>query len=215
MQNVLEDFFNGLCCEATPPPPVAYNFDVDSSNWAGAGITDQASFELATGTVCSSFVLSGNNIKAVIETGSNINLQAKNITTVNYIKQLNNVSLGPLGIINLNLNPALNINNMDYPFPDTLTSLWVIDCNITEFKTNQQLPIGLRQLNIGFNNESDPLFLPSLETWLTTQNAFYVDPAIYADGLRIWFTNQAIQIVSPSSSLGVLFTAKNVYEGLI
>jgi hypothetical protein len=93
--------------------------------------------------------------------------------------------------------------------------LWVIDCNITEFKTNQQLPIGLRQLNIGFNNESDPLFLPSLETWLTTQNAFYVDPAIYADGLRIWFTNQAIQIVSPSSSLGVLFTAKNVYEGLI
>jgi Leucine-rich repeat (LRR) protein len=84
METQLQDYFNGLCC---PAPVVTYNFDVDSSDWAGAGITDQASFESALGVTTSDFLLSGNNIKSNIltTTGNILDFGKQTVTNVNYI----------------------------------------------------------------------------------------------------------------------------------
>jgi hypothetical protein len=83
MNTELQDYLNGICCST----PVTYNFDVDSSDWAGSGITDQASFESVLGVTTDAFVLSGNNIKANILTTTNntLDFNGQTVTDVNYI----------------------------------------------------------------------------------------------------------------------------------
>ena len=84
MDSTLQEYLNGICCST---PVVTYNFDVDSSDWAGSGITDQETFESILGVTTEQFLLSGNNIKAnILTTTSNeLILGVKNITNVNYI----------------------------------------------------------------------------------------------------------------------------------
>ena len=85
METALQDYLNGLCCSA--PPPANYNFDVESSNWAGAGITNQTSFNSVLGVTTGAFQITGNKIEAEILTltDNSLILISKNITNVNYI----------------------------------------------------------------------------------------------------------------------------------
>jgi hypothetical protein len=208
MQIITQDFFNGLCC------PPTYNFDVDSSDWAGAGIINQLTFETIVGCTCSSFVLSGNNIKAVIETGSNLALNSKNITNINYIKQVNNISIyGGITNINLNANPNININNLLFPFPDTLSNIQFAGCDLNEFKTNQQFPIGLRQLGLPGNNFYSPLWDNSILSWSTFQNQF--DMMGTPLGLIINFLGGSSNLYDSSSPIGTMFASKNIIESYI
>lgn len=82
MQTIVQDFFNDLCC------PPTYNFDVDSNDWAGAGIISQVTFETIVGCTCSSFVLSGNNIKANVTSVGNAGILDLSNKTINNINNL-------------------------------------------------------------------------------------------------------------------------------
>lgn len=83
MNSELQTYLNGICCST---PAVTYNFDVDSSDWAGVGITDKASFEAALQVSTDQFLLSGDNIKAnIVSNNIALGLNEKNITNVNYI----------------------------------------------------------------------------------------------------------------------------------
>lgn len=115
MQTELQDYFNRLCC---PTPVVNYNFDVDSSDWAGAGITDKASFESLLGVTTSDFLLSGNNIKANVltTTGNYLQLKSKTLTNVNYI------TVSGLQVLNLSDN-QLTTFNPTIALPSSLQSL--------------------------------------------------------------------------------------------
>ena len=104
----IQNYKNGLCC---PAPVVTYNFDVDSSDWAGAGITDQASFEGTLRVTVDQFILSGNNIKANILTvnGNALGLSGFNVTNVNYITVSGLQDLDLSNNQNIQFNPSLSL----------------------------------------------------------------------------------------------------------
>ena len=144
MEAVLENYFNGLCC---PPVVPSYNFDVESSDWASNGITDQASFNSVLGVTTGAFAITGNKIEAEILTTTDNSLIFKEfgtITNVNYIT----VS----GLLSLNL-----LNNQ-----------------ITTFSPSIALPIGLQTLDLASNqisNFNPTIALPSsLQDLLLYQN---------------------------------------------
>jgi len=140
MQTELQDYFNRLCC---PAPVVTYNFDVDSSDWAGSGITDQASFDSTLGVTTSDFLLSGNNIKANIltTTGNTLELKSKTLTNVNYIT----VS----GLQNLQLSDnQLTTFNPTIALPSSLQQLKLHVNQITTFNPTIALPSSLEFLNL-------------------------------------------------------------------
>jgi hypothetical protein len=197
----------------TPPIPVAYNFDVDSSNWAAAGITNQASFQSVTGAVCSSFVLSGNNIKAVIEhvPGGYLQLLNCNITNVKYIKNVNNSELNQIFSINLSNNSNININNLEFPLADTISVLSLAGCDLLEFKTNQQLPTSLRELYLRLNNFYNPLWDNSMLNWATFQNQFQM-LGLPSRGLVIDFLQGYGDLYPIGSPIKTMFDSKNIVE---
>ncbi len=108
METQLQDYLNGICCTT---PTVTYNFDVDSSDWAGAGITDQASFESTLKVTVDQFILSGNNIKANILTviGNSLGLSSYNVTNVNYITVPGLQDLDLSNNQNIQFNPSLSL----------------------------------------------------------------------------------------------------------
>jgi hypothetical protein len=143
MQTELQDYFNRLCC---PTPVVNYNFDVDSSDWAGSGITDQASFESGLGVTTSDFLLSGNNIKANILTtiGNAITLKSMQITNIGYIT----VS----GLVNLNLSVNQIVTfNPTIALPSSLQSLNLSSNQIVTFNPTIALPSSLQYLALDIN----------------------------------------------------------------
>jgi Leucine-rich repeat (LRR) protein len=143
MQTELQDYFNRLCC---PTPVVNYNFDVDSSDWAGAGITDKASFESVLGVTTSDFLLSGNNIKTNILTtnGNTLNLKSKTLTNVNYI------TVSGLQVLNLSDN-QLTTFNPTIALPSSLQVLNLGDNQIVTFNPTLPLPSGLEFLYLHSN----------------------------------------------------------------
>ena len=78
MQTILQSHLNARCCPAIVSE---YNFDVDSSDWAAVGITDQASFNSVLEVTTSAFQITGNKIRAKIITIPNgtLLLFSKNI----------------------------------------------------------------------------------------------------------------------------------------
>jgi hypothetical protein len=123
MQQAIQDYFNQICCTT---PTVTYNFDVDSSDWAGVGITDQASFESELGVTTSDFLLSGNNIKANIltTTGNTLNMSTFNITNINYI------TVAGLQLLELSSNQIANLN-LTSPLPSSISTLNLGDNQMT------------------------------------------------------------------------------------
>jgi Leucine-rich repeat (LRR) protein len=166
MQTEIQDYFNGLCCTE---PVVTYNFDVDSSSWAGVGITNQATFNSVLGVSTDQFLLTGNNIQANIltTTSNSLNLNSKNITNVDYITI---PSLQVLQIINnqlTNFNPTqalpgdliglfLDNNNLttfnpSIALPSTITDLGLSENDLTSFNPSIALPTSLTNLQLSLN----------------------------------------------------------------
>jgi hypothetical protein len=156
MNTELQDYFNGLCCTE---PVITYNFDVDSSDWAGAGITDQASFESVLGVTTSDFLLSGNNIQAnILTTTDNIlDFKSKNITNVNYITVSDLVDLG------LNNNQIVTFNP-SIALPSSLQNLELSNNQIVTFNPTLPLPTSLQTLGLGSNQMTTAGYTAS-ETW--------------------------------------------------
>jgi Leucine-rich repeat (LRR) protein len=156
MQTELQDYFNRLCC---PTPVVNYNFDVDSSDWAGAGITDKASFESLLGVTTSDFLLSGNNIKANVltTTGNYLQLKSKTLTNVNYI------TVSGLQVLNLSDN-QLTTFNPTIALPSTLVNLNLSVNQIVTFNPTIALPSSLQSLNLS-SNQMTTLGYTASEPW--------------------------------------------------
>jgi Leucine-rich repeat (LRR) protein len=156
MQTELQDYFNRLCC---PTPVVNYNFDVDSSDWAGAGITDKASFESLLGVTTSDFLLSGNNIKANVltTTGNYLQLKSKTLTNVNYI------TVSGLQVLNLSDN-QLTTFNPTIALPSTLVDLNLSVNQIVTFNPTIALPSSLQSLNLS-SNQMTTLGYTASEPW--------------------------------------------------
>jgi hypothetical protein len=156
----IQDYFNGICCTT---PTVTYNFDVDSSDWAGAGITDQASFESVLGVTTSDFLLSGNNIKATITSLPNIkgfltlNLSSKSITNVNYITIID------LETLNLNDN-EISTFDPTQALPTNLRNLYLTNNQLTIFNPALPLPSSLYELELIANQITTAGYTTS-ETW--------------------------------------------------
>jgi hypothetical protein len=155
LEPALQDYFNGICCNT---PVVTYNFDVDSSDWAGTGITDQASFDSALGVTTSDFLLSGNNIKANILTTTNnyIDLNSKNITNVNHI------TVSGLKTLNLSNNKIVTFNP-SIALPNSLQILYLGDNQMTTagYTASEPwangmhtAPSGVTNLELQFNPDS-------------------------------------------------------------
>ncbi len=143
MQAVIQDYLNGLCC---PEPEVTYNFDVDSSDWAGVGITDKASFESVLEVTTDNFLLAGDNIKAnILTTTSNIlSLESLSVTNVNYIT----VS----GLLELNLNDNQIVTfNPSIVLPSSLLELVLSANQIVTFNPTIALPSSLQNLGLQYN----------------------------------------------------------------
>jgi hypothetical protein len=143
METQLQDYFNGLCC---PAPVVTYNFDVDSSDWAGAGITDQASFDSVLGVTTSDFLLSGNNIKANIltTTGNVLTLKSKQITNISYITVSGLIEISLEGNQIVTFNPSIAL-------PSSLQILYIPYNQITTFNPTLPLPTSLERLELNGN----------------------------------------------------------------
>lgn len=161
METILQNYLNNICCPA--PPITPYNFDVESSDWAGVGITDKASFESALVVTCGAFAITGNKIEAEILTtsfdGANnvLELSSKNIINVNYI------TANMIGDIRLGYNQITQFNPT-LPLPSNLKIL-VIDFNgLTQFNPTLPLPSNLQVLSIQFNQLTEfnpPFSLPN------------------------------------------------------
>lgn len=124
MQTVVEDFFNQICC----PVSEEFNLDVDSNDWAGAGITDQNSFNSAFGVNTSAFLLSGNNIKATI-TGYSLPVNQlfagnKNITNVNFFTVVGTAVIDLSGNLLTDFNPSV-------PLPTIISQILLNDNSLT------------------------------------------------------------------------------------
>jgi hypothetical protein len=152
----LQDYFNQICCTT---PTVTYNFDVDSSDWTGAGITDQASFESVLGVTTSDFLLSGNNIKANIltTTGNALSIKSKNITNIGYI------TVSGLIDINLSSNQIVTFNP-SIALPSSLQFLYLSDNQIIEFNPSIALPSSLEILDLRSNQMTTSGYTAS-EPW--------------------------------------------------
>jgi hypothetical protein len=143
METQLQDYFNGLCC---PPPVVTFNFDVDSSDWAGTGITDQASFDSVLGVTTDQFLLSGNNIKANIltTTGNVLTLKSKQITNISYITVSGLIEISLEGNQIVTFNPSIAL-------PSSLQILYIPYNQITTFNPTLPLPTSLERLELNGN----------------------------------------------------------------
>jgi Leucine-rich repeat (LRR) protein len=139
----LLDYMNGICC---PAPVVTFNFDVDSSDWAGAGITDQASFDSVLGVTTDQFLLSGNNIKAnILTTNSNtINLKVKQITNIGYITVSGLIEINLEGNQIVTFNPTIAL-------PSSLQNLYLNSNQIVTFNPTIALPSSLQNLYLNSN----------------------------------------------------------------
>ena len=86
METSLQNYLNGLCCSATPPPPPVVNFKVMSNDWAGEGVTDQASFNSTFSVNTSFFEIVGTEINATIVSslvpGALLDLSSKQISKI-------------------------------------------------------------------------------------------------------------------------------------
>jgi hypothetical protein len=159
MQTVIQDYFNGLCC--TEIPPVTYNFDVDSSDWAGAGITNKATFESVLGVTTDQFLLAGNNIQANILTGGYyLILNNRNITNVNYITYNGIYHLGITNNPMITFNPTLPLHN-------NLSHLHLNGNQIVTFNPSIPLPNSLATLNLEGNQMTTVGYTAS-EPWANT-----------------------------------------------
>jgi hypothetical protein len=173
----LQDYFNQICCTT---PTVTYNFDVDSSDWAGTGITDQASFDSVLGVTTSDFLLSGNNIKATITSLPTVkgkvtlSLNSKSITNVNYITVVN------LETLNLNNNQIATFNPI-LSLPSSLQDLYLGYNQLIIFNPTIALPSSLEDLEIVGNQMTLASYTAS-ESWA---NGMHTAPS----GGVISFTN--------------------------
>jgi Leucine-rich repeat (LRR) protein len=143
MNTELQDYLNGICCST---PIVSYNFDVDSSDWAGSGITDQASFESVLGVTTDQFLLVGNNIKANIltTTDNTLSFRGQTVTNVNYI------TVSGLVMLNLGDNQIVTFNP-SIALPSSLQILRFNGNQIVTFNPSIALPSSLQELNLDAN----------------------------------------------------------------
>ncbi len=201
LNSELQDFFNKICCTSTPV--VTYNFDVDSSDWAGTGITDQASFESVLGVTTDQFLLSGNNIKANVltTTGDELNLNSKNITNVNYI------TVSGLLLINLESNQIVTFNP-SIALPSSLQFLYLSANQIVTFNPTLPLPSSLQELYLGGNQIvtfNPTLALPTSLQYLYLNNnqmttAGYTASESWANGMHAAPSGGVIDLTSNTDS---------------
>jgi Leucine-rich repeat (LRR) protein len=228
METQLQDYFNGICC-----PAPTFNFDVDSSDWTGGGITDQASFESELGVTTSDFLLSGNNIKAnILTTTSNaINLTSKQITNIGYITVSGLIEIylsdnqivtfnpdialpSSLNLLDLQLNQIVDFNP-DIALPTSLQSLNLTDNQIVTFNPSIALPSSLQFLSLS-NNQivsfNPSVALPSSLQFLSLSNNQIVtfNPTIALPS-SLQFLNLANnQIVSFNPSIALPTSLQNL-----
>jgi hypothetical protein len=174
----LQDYFNGLCCTEV----ITYNFDVDSSDWAAAGITDQASFESVLGVTTDQFLLSGNNIQAnILTTTDNIlDFKGQTVTNVNYITVSGLVELALTNNQIITFNPTLALPttlqvlvlsgnqiitfNPSIALPNSLQVLGLANNQIVTFNPTLPLPTSLQELGLSANQMTTAGYTSS-ETW--------------------------------------------------
>lgn len=167
MDITLQNYLNGLCCSAPPPPPPAnYNFDVESSNWAGSGIANQSSFNAVLGVTTGAFKITGNKIEAEILTISSnmFNLNNTNVSKLNYITFE--------GIKDLRLDYNLIADfNPSLPLPNSLKSLFLSNNQIVSFAPTYPLPPSLQYLYFQNNLITSSGYVNS-ENWANNQIPF-------------------------------------------
>ena len=167
MDTTLQNYLNGLCCSAPPPPaPANYNFDVESSNWAGVGIANQNSFNSVLGVTTGAFKITGNKIEAEILTISSdlFNLNNTNVSKLNYITFE--------GIKDLRLEYNLIADfNPNLPLPNSLKSLFLNNNQMVSFAPAQPLPPSLQYLYLQNNLMTNNGYINS-EIWANNQTPF-------------------------------------------
>jgi Leucine-rich repeat (LRR) protein len=165
MDTTLQNYLNGLCCSATPPTPL-YNFDVESSNWAGVGITNQASFNSVLGVATGAFQITGNKIQAEILTTSSsmLNLINTNILKLNYI------TFEGIKDLRLDYNLIADFNPI-FPLPSSLKSLYLINNQMVSFAPTYPLPPSVQYLSLKNNLITNTGYSNS-EAWANNQIPF-------------------------------------------
>jgi hypothetical protein len=165
MNTELQDYLNGICCaEVTPTLP--YNFDMESSSWADAGITDKATFESALGVTCGAFVMTGGRIEAEILTVSSPTLGLRSF----YINKVNYITVPGITVIILSNNEIVDFNPTK-PLNSNLEAL-ILDVNLMEkFNPTIPMPVSLTALKLDSNQMTTAGYTAS-ETWATAQPAF-------------------------------------------
>ena len=130
METALQDYLNGLCCSAPPPPLPVVNFKVMSNDWAGVGVTDQASFNSTFSVNTSFFEIVGSDINATIVNslvpGALLDLSNKQISK---IKLLSWAGITSLVASNNPLAPL----NMQAPFSSSLQNIQFANCGFEFF----------------------------------------------------------------------------------
>jgi hypothetical protein len=165
MNTELQDYLNGICCaEVTPTLP--YNFDMESSSWVDAGITDKATFESVVGVTCGAFVMTGGRIEAEILTMSSPTLGLRSF----YINKVNYITVPGVKNITLSMNEIVEFNPTK-PLNSDLEAL-IMDGNLMEnFNPTIPMPVSLTYLNLDSNQMTTAGYTAS-ETWATAQPAF-------------------------------------------
>ncbi len=173
MNTELQDYLNGICCST---PVVTYNFDVDSLDWAGGGITDKASFESVLRVTTDQFVLNGNNIKANIltTTGDTLKFGNQTVTNVNYITVSGLIEINLEGNQIVTFNPSIAL-------PSSLQILYLESNQIVTFNPSIALPSSLLYLTLSGNQMTTAGYTAS-EPWA---NGIHTAPS----GGHIYFSN--------------------------
>ena len=130
METALQDYLNGLCCSATPPPLPVVNFKVMSNDWAGEGVTDQASFNSTFSVNTSFFEIVGSDINATIVSSlmpsGLLDLSSKQISKIKLLSWSGMTSLVASD------NPLAPLN-MQAPFSSSLQNIQFADCSFELF----------------------------------------------------------------------------------
>ncbi len=130
MDTTLQNYLNGLCCSAPPPPAPVVNFKVMSNDWAGLGVTDQASFNSTFFVNTSFFEIVGSDINATIVSslmpGALLDLSNKQISKIKLLSWSGMTSL-------VASNNPLAPLNMEAPFPSSLQNIQFSNCGFELF----------------------------------------------------------------------------------
>lgn len=148
-----------------------YNFSA-SGDWFGTGITDQSSFEMFYGVTVGAFSLVGTQLQVEILTSSSGTLNLSGINNIE-LEYLTTNTITTLNMIDSNM----SVFNPTKALPN-LVGLNLSGNDLVEFNPSIPLPVSLESLRLDGNNMTTAGYATS-ETWAAAQPTFTNICAVY------------------------------------